>query len=120
MSRRLCADCHAMRWRPASEPTERPLRRSVVTRGRALATFLIVGIVGALAGVLVVSLPGLVGEGVTQCVDGTDGGYCRSYTIRNWPSGSSVGAAAFIGFVSVAVLATPVLVWRWLGGVLGP
>jgi hypothetical protein len=91
-----------------------------VTRGRVLATFLILGIVGALLGILVVSLPGLLGEGVTQCVDGTDGGYCRSYTIRNWPSGASVRAAALIGSLSLAVLATPFLVWRWLVGVLGP
>jgi hypothetical protein len=91
-----------------------------VTRGRVLATFLIVGIVGALLGVFVVSLPGLLGEGVGQCVDGTEVSYCRSYTIRNWPSGASVRAAAFIGALSLAVLATPFLAWRWLVGVLGP
>ncbi len=91
-----------------------------MTRGRVLATFLIAGIVGALLGVLVVSLPGLLGEGVTYCADGTDGSYCRSYTIRNWPSGASVRAAVFIGALSLAVLATPFLLWRWLVGVLGP
>ncbi len=91
-----------------------------MTRGRVLATFLIVGIVGALLGVLVVSLPALFGERVGQCVDGTEVSYCRSYTIRNWPSGASIRAAALIGALSLAVLATPFLAWRWLVGVLGP
>ncbi len=61
-----------------------------MTRGRVLATFLIVGIVGALLGVLVVSLPALFGDRVGQCLDGTEVSYCGSYTIRKWPSGASL------------------------------
>ena len=99
------------------EPADRPRRLSVMTRGRVLATWLIVG---ALLGVLAVSLPALFGEGVTQCDDGTDGGYCRSYTIRNWPSGASVAVAGSIGAVTGCVLAVPFLAWRWLVSVLGP
>ena len=99
------------------EPAARPRRLTVVNRGRVLVTALMVG---AVLGVLAVSLPALFGQGVTQCVDGTDGGYCRSYTVRNWPSGGAVSVAAVIGAVCAAVLVLPFVAWARLVEVLGP
>ncbi|MEX2289129.1 MAG: hypothetical protein WD794_02230 [Mycobacteriales bacterium] len=64
---------------------------------------------GALLGLGLVLLPGGAGQGVSQCVDGTDGGYCRDYLDRSWPDPASLTIAAVVGAGAGAALAWPLL-----------